>query len=807
MAQPFVYRPEIRASVTKASYGNGLPKLEIPEIAPQPEGFIAYSTTDKSIYYSTGATWVHLVGQSIVVTAGPTYTVSSSDEFVFCNTSGGSIVVNLPAGTKGRQVVIADIGRSYGGSGAGTNAIQVNSHGTDQFIVNNGTTQASPLFLGQDGARVQLTFLDATTTGLSTGAWYSEANTTAAPINPVVYVSTPGSDNNTGLSPTQGVASIQQAINIISGIGWQNTGTIQLDANSYNVNNLVFQNSNFGIQKYPLTIQGTLVLTKTGTITNIAATYNSSGAPDTTGNPTYTVSVTSSSVNHALQGQYLQVTSSVGSANQVGYLIADNTNTGPTTETYQMCAFPSLNDPLLSGQPAPAIGDTFTVYTRGSTIAFTGSVNSQVNGSNPSSGIYFRNIRFTQTTSTNQQVIFGSGIYYFTNVALVTLQVSGSWFFGRSSRVVTGRSLISFNAIAGPCDVAGIFLFTSQTISSLRATGEGGNFAGCYVNNSQIVIDKAGSAAVNGCVFIDGALTVQGGSTCSSQYIVGISSALTPTKGSFLVANARLDLTNAYVIATAGPPNLSAGINVQNASSFSGTTITVTGFTGTRNNGILITRGSTAYMTGITGFANLWGLTVSFASSLELGGNNIFNQNTGSGIVVRGASRMYADNSGTLTCGGPGVGTGNTNYGMYIQSSTVHIYASTFTASRNGGVGVMVDASNCYIGDENTPSTNTISFNTGFGVTVINGSSAVLNGVTGTNNAGGVTITNSRVSVDPNTTVTGGGNDVVVGLNGATAWGNVNLAGSTSAHCIDFFDAQSPTSVSSCRVAIAVADP
>ena len=825
---PFVYKPEVRTSVSKAAFGNGLPKLDVAGLSPQPEGFIAYSTANKQIYYSNGSAWVQMTGtstftdltvthsfttqgafydQSMVVTSGPTYTVGATDEFIFCNTSGGSITVNLPAGVKGRQIFVADIGRSYGGFGASANPIQVNAQGTDVFAVNNGTTKISPFFLSQDGARVRFLFVDAVTSGLSTGMWYFEADTTAAPINPVVYVTSTGSDNNTGLSLTQGVASLQKAINIISGIGWEGVGTIQIDASSYNVNNLTFPNIPFGVQQYPLVVRGTLTLVRSGTLSAIANTYSNVNAPDLTGNVTYTGTVTSTSGSHTLQGAYLQMTS--GAANGVGYFVVDNTGINPSSESYQMCAFPNFTDAIQANQPAPQVGDTYSLYTRGTTIAFTGSVNSQVNGVTTSSEVYFRDLEMTQASSTNQRVLFGTAVYYFTNVGMHALQVpAATWNFTRSARIITGRSIISFGASSAPSatDVAGIYVEPSSTNpANLVTTGEGSNFSGCFVRAGQVTIQNCGSAAFNAGVLTDSVLNVQAASTCSSVFVLAITTSATVALASFLVQNSRYDFTSGYVVGTS-TPNTYVGILIRNASNANLTNVNITGVTGTKQPGCMITNSSCANIVSMVSYANAEGMIVQNGSSatINVTATGVFTTSSfssttgsGSGIVLLAGSRLTALPGTTLTC------NSNLANGIYCRASTAVIKSTNFTADHNG-IGIDVIGGTLELGDDTVVVTPTVSNSSGVGISVSDGGLAILIRVIGTgNNTAGCQIIGGRVQVDANTTVTAGaGNEIIVGANTVTTWANVNQANSTAAHCTDYFNGQTPTTGSTCRLFI-----
>ena len=711
---------------------------------------------------SGGLTTDTLTITSMRVVTGVT-NVLSTDSLLLCNTSGGGVTLNLPAGTKGMSFVISDIGRAYGSSGSSTNNITLVPNGSDIFVINNGSSVTGNYVFGLDGAQSKVTYVPSVVSGLGVGVWRIMPETGVAPYNLTVFVSTGGSDSNNGLAIGTPVLTLQQALNIVSAIGWENTCTVSLGSGTFNTPNLQIPKVVYGKQTYPVTIQGTLTTVYSGTINTITNTYVGAAVPDQTSTISYNVTVGASSGNGVLRGDFLRVTSSVGTANQIGFLINDNTNTGLTTETYVMCAYPAAGDLILSTQPAAAAGDTFTVFTRSTTINFNDSQVARVAGNG--GVVWFRDINFMVSANVKLTVQFFFGTYLFTDAQFSCNSTTNTYSFERYTRLCTGRGIMLLNPSPNlsSIDVAGVYcvptVVTSMTVSVL---GSGiHNVGECVFRQTQLTSNDSASLTVFNSQFPDGKLF-------TTSTLVTCFTLLFTTSALFPFSSNCIDLVSSYGVlfaiyctATSPPANI-IGISVEQSSSINLSNTSATGYTS-------------------------FGLAMS-SSAVYTAGSNVFNSNGANGINANTGSVFRALGT-ALTC------NSNTSHGMLIQSGSVAgIGPTTVTCNQNGGSGILIQAGAVV---SIFPTTFVCNQNSLTGVTVLNLAQV---GIYATNfasstinqNAGGmflstgavVTLSNLNISSNTANGIGGTGSGQLTIINSVTCSSNtgtntdgINLTG------------------------------
>ena len=702
---------------------------------------------------SGGLTVDTLTVTSMRVVTGVT-NVLSTDSLLLCNTSGGGVTLNLPAGTKGMSFVISDIGRAYGSSGSSTNNITLVPNGSDIFVINNGSSVTGNYVFGLDGAQSKVTYIPSAVSGLGVGVWRIMPETGVAPYNLTVFVSTGGSDSNNGLAVGTPVLTLQQALNIVSAIGWENTCTVSLGSGTFNTPNLQIPKSVYGKQTYPMTIQGTLTTVYSGTINTITNTYASMAGtiPDQTSTISYNVTVGASSGNGVLRGDFLRVTSSVGTANQIGFLINDNTQNSPTTETYVMCSYPQGGDLVLSTQPAAAAGDTFTVFTRGTTLNFNDATRAQIIGNDRIT--WFKDINFTISANGALKMQFLTGVYLFTDTQFSCNSTTNGYIFERGTKIITGRDIILANPSSnlGAIDVAGIHcvptVVTTMSINIFSAMNN--NVTGSVFRQTTL---QVGSDNAVCCVFSsqfpDGLLSTSNAIVNLTVLLFTASSALSYAT-SILLQGSLITANNLYCVATS-PPGGKAGIIINNATDANFGSVSATGysvgltvstgvfslsagsnnFSSNTNIGLQLTNGSVSTIAGTaltcnscTNGISMGGGITSTISPTTLTCNN----NTTNGITVANGAQLLI-NCGSGTCNNNAFGlnfsngceisvqnvtcTGNSTNGIQILNASQVVFLAGCSASTNGGTGVSIigSASVTFSG------TFTASSNTNGGVT------------------------------------------------------------------------------------------
>ena len=715
---------------SKSRVGQGLPKLIIPGAAVSPEGFIAYSTVDKNIYYSDGIQWLPITGSAtffdltvlhnltvhnrtttltLIVTAmrvvsGVT-AVLQTDSLLLCNTSGGAVTLNLPAGTQGQTFYASDIGRVYGSSGSSTNNITLSPNGTDVFILNNGSIITGNYTFGLDGAQCGIIYVPASVTGLGVGAWRITPATGVAPYNLTVYVNTGGSDSNNGLAVGTPVQTLQQALNIVSAIGWENTCTISLGSGTFNVPTFNVQKVVYGRKSFPVCIQGTLSLVYSGTINTITNTYVGANIPDVTNNLTLNCTVGASSGSNTLRGDYLRVTSGLGTANQIGYFIVDNTQNSPTTESYQMCMFSSGPDAVISGSamPLPVANDTYSIFTRATTLNFSDSNHPIINGNGDT--IWFKDLNQTQVSNTNHSVEFCNGTYLFTDVQLTNSTLSLNYTFEPGSRMLTGREIVASNPTSGSIDVAGIYTTSGIPPSALAVNWNstqnavyGSVFRVTLANSS----NGPGTLRMNCCVFVDSQLHIATSTLLSSYLLFNVTIASAFNSDMTFVGGYGT-ITTSYFIGSA--PGSHIGINCTGGSTMNASTINVNGIgVAPYSKGIMVSQGAIANIATFNTYNNVIGLNailssiislngvcslsnggqgamIATGSSLSVTGTTTVQLNTGVGInVLAGSSATFSGASLTVNQNQTGI--------SITTASRVSLSASSQTCSSNTTNGI-----------------------------------------------------------------------------------------------------------------------
>ena len=720
---------------------------------------------------SGGLTVDTLTVTSMRVVTGVT-NVLSTDSLLLCNTSGGGITLNLPAGTKGQSFVISDIGRAYGANGSSTNNITLVPNGTDIFLGNNGSTSSGNYTFGLNGAQFKLTYVPSAVSSLGAGAWLIKPEVGSAPFNLTVFVSTGGSDNNDGLTLGTAVATLQQGMNVAAAIGWDNTCTISVGSGTFNTPNLTIPRPVYGKQAFPMCVQGALTTVYSGTINTITNTYTGAAVADQTNTISYNVTVGASSGNGVLRGDFLRVTSSNGTANQIGFLINDNTNTGLTTETYVMCSYPSVGDLVSGTQPAAAANDTFTVFTRGTILNFNDATRAQI--INIGGTTWFRDINFTISANTSLIMQFMTGTFLFTNTGFSCNSTTNNYRFERFTRLCTGRDIILLNPSPslGSIDVAGIYcaptVVTSMSITLL--SGQNNIDASVFRQASLIVGPGTTSyATVNvlNSQFPDGRLV------CNTASLFGGTLLFTVSASFPFSASASVNLNQSsstivtmYCTATAAPATTTGIACNQAIASFSN--VSVTGYTG---NGAFANSGVFTIASGNNFFNSngLNGLGFFNASSVNIFGTLTCNSNSSAGFSIQGGG-IAAITVSTLTCNSNGTNGFNIQSGAQVSVQSTNPGNCTSNSSNQ----ILINnAAQVFLSNINTTGTNT----SGHGLSIVGSAQVTLVGTCSFNS-------NTAANVDGINAL-----GAIISISGATTCNSNNRHGMAFDNCVVFINA------------------
>ena len=752
-----VYRDQSFNSATSKNQTQ-IPIANIATTSPAGiPGSIIYNVPDSGLYLSNGISW-NLVGgnggsgifnnitinggiqEAGIIVASSNTILTESNNIVLVNSNAGPINITLPTGSNvgtGQMYTLNDVGRAYGGNGSSTNAITLIASGSDAFLTTNGAIAPSPYLLSFDGVQVNLKYAPASITGFAVNAWVITSSVGSVPENLTIYVSTTGSDSNSGLTAGAPLLTIQNAVNVACAIGWDTTAVISNAAGTFNATNLVFPRCPYGRQQYPLEIKGTLTTIYTGTFSAIAQTYTGATVPDPSQNYTFTGTVAAASASAALRGAFLFVTSGV--AQGYGWFVYDNTNISSTSESYAMSAFAG-QDTIL-----PAPGDSYILQSRGTTINLTGSP-SYIYGQGATYSLYFHhiNIQFlgtsTCTLNCEQQLTLMN------DVALVSTVTGGT--FNLASPLVTGMSTY-------------IYLLNYPFLSVATTTDHAGIYmAGFSGQGSNSVVFSLGNGTPLQTYFSDLCFRQVGINYNSVNRIVYQYCVLNDCYNSFNINN-QVSFSSSLLTASSAATQILLQIKRGSVGVLSSCYAVASGASSS-----IVLVGATQCSLSIIS-SNVTGFT-------QIPIYAVVNQAPVGSFYINGCNISYNTDGGIGCYGGTCSvynSTVSNNGGDGIYAEGCYVYISTNTVSNNSGYGVhLAHGATGYVID------NTISSNTNSGIYLQNGCMIGINANVGTaNGTYGMQLTSAQAyQTSTNSTITGATNDVKVGNNAATTWTNIN---------------------------------
>lgn len=547
---------------------------------------------------------------------------------------------------------------------------------------------------------------------LSNGSFWNQI-ASLGPLTNTIYVSTTGNDSNPGTA-TAPVLTVQQGMNLLASQGYQQSGTLSIGAGTFQMQSLTLPMIN-GTPLMPPVIQGTLTPLYSGTVVSLS--FNSN---DPSKNYTMTGNVTASSASTTLRGDYLRMTS--GLASGIGFFIVDNTQISSTQESYLLTHYGAIAD-----VPVPTInpGDTYTIFTRATTLYFNGHGYHAVGG--PVAAVWFKDINFLSDTQTYGLFTFQSCNYLFTDVAFNT--TGSSIAFRRATSIAAGRAILSIDIVANMgtmlVDSAGIYVSSPPGhTTTFDVNNAAGRINQCAFQNAMIT-EASSELQFEQCVLNDSIFSVSSSTGASiSNSAIYCSSAASGSGALQLNKNSSLQIMSCFLSATSPPAGYPAIVD---------------GSAGQGSNSVTV---SGCYITGFT--------------------------DSGVNLIGDQVSVLSSD---IVSCG----------VGITAQNCLLTVASCQITS--NTTYGLLLYGTNGYI------STSNIGLNGSDGIHVAQNSNVTLSTVTSTagNNVGvGVNCQGARVSAAaPNVgvTITGTGGSVLVGSNGASVtWATIaaNSPGNTS---------------------------